>query len=587
MSLFARFDDLRPRHRRGFALGPVRTTIEARSLDEVVDALAAAEAEVAAGSWVGGWVVYEASPAFDPALEVRPVEGSQFAELPLVWMAVSDRRTAPIAAGRGDHHLGPWEPATSADHHRDSIEEIRRRIRLGDTYQVNHTFLLRSRFSGDAAGLYYQLTRSQSCGYGSFIETDDWIVLSASPELFFEWRNGLITCRPMKGTTRRGVDNSDDDAQRTWLQTSVKNRAENVMIVDMVRNDLGRIARTGSVRVPALFTTEKYDTVWQLTSTVTAQPRPGIGLVDVFSALFPSASITGAPKVSTMGIISSLETHPRGVYCGAVGFGGPGPEGPEWAFNVGIRTVVVRQSDGAAFYGTGGGITYDSEPADEYAEALLKAAVLGRMGGELRLLETTRWEPLTGSRHLDAHLERMTASAAYFDVPLDPAEVRSALDRATKDLEAAVRVRILVDRDGWVEVETGPLGEEAGPIQLVLDDRPVDRLDPLLRHKTTMRRVYEEAAARHPEADDVVLWNADDEVTETTIGNLAVELAGRWVTPPVSSGLLAGTERAARLAAGGLVEQVVHRHDLTRATRLARLNSVRGWEPALLHQPPH
>ncbi|CAN5830936.1 aminodeoxychorismate synthase component I [soil metagenome] len=582
MSPSARFDDLRARTRRGFELGELLRTIEARTLDEVTDALALAEAEVDSGRWVGGWVAYEAGPAFDPALEVISPVGTEFADLPLVWMAVSDRRR-PTTPTQGRHHdLGRWESVTTEEHHRDSVEEIRRRIRLGDTYQVNHTFLLRSHFFGDAVVFYDRLTRSQSCGYGAMIDAGEWVVMSASPELFFEWRHGVITCRPMKGTTRRGVDNTDDAAQREWLETSVKNRAENVMIVDMVRNDLGRIAIPGSVDVPELLTTEKYDTVWQLTSTVTARPRLGTGIVDVFGALFPSASITGAPKVSTMGIISALEAHPRGVYTGAIGFGGPGPEGPEWAFNVGIRTVVMRRSDGAAFYGTGGGITYDSDPADEYAEALLKVAVLGRAAGELRLLETTRWDPHQGARNLEAHLQRMAASALYFDIPFDQAEIRAAIDRATRDLRRAVRVRVLVDRDGWVEVETTSLSGQSGPVRLALDDRPIDRLDPLLRHKTTVRHVYEEAADRHPESDDVVLWNTDGEVTETTVGNLAVKLGGRWVTPPNESGLLAGTERAALLESGELTEQVVTLEALEQATGLARLNSVRGWEPAIL-----
>lgn len=582
MDLAARFDDLRPHHRRGFALGPIERVIAAHRLDEVMPALAEAAAEVEAGNWVSGWVAYEAGPAFDPALRVRDRTGTDFADLPLVWMAVSPRRTAPPPAGTGRCDLQPWEAITTADHHHAAVEAIRDRIRAGDTYQVNHTFLLRSDFAGDVTAFYDQLTRSQSCGYGALIDAGDWVVASASPELFFEWRNGVVTCRPMKGTARRGVDLAHDAEMRAWLQASEKNRAENVMIVDMVRNDIGRVAATGSVAVPRLFTTEKYDTVWQLTSTVTARTRPGTTLGDLFAALFPSASITGAPKVSTMTIISELETHPRGVYCGAIGFGGPGPEGPEWAFNVGIRTVLIRQEDGAAFYGTGGGITYDSEPADEYAEALLKAEVLTRQPGELKLLETTRWDPQLGARHLDRHLDRAAASAVYLEIPFDPAEVRAALTFAVKDRTSPARVRITVDRDGWVSVDVADLAGASSPVRLALDDRPVDRDDPLLRHKTTLRRVYEEAAGRRSDVDDVILWNQDGELTETTIGNLALFIDGSWVTPPVASGLLAGTERAARLASGELTERVVTTDELANVTALARLNSVRGWEEAVL-----
>jgi para-aminobenzoate synthetase/4-amino-4-deoxychorismate lyase len=283
-----------------------------------------------------------------------------------------------------------------------------------------------------------------------------------------------------------------------------------------------------------------------------------------------------------MSIIAELETHPRGVYCGAIGFGGPGPEGPEWAFNVGIRTVLIHRPSGAAYYGTGGGITYDSEAGDEYAEALLKAEVLARPGGELRLLETTRWDPRLGARHLDRHLERAASSATYFDIPFDPAEVRAALRRAVKYRSKPGRVRVLVGRDGWVTVEVTDLADTDSPVALAVDDRPIESADPLLRHKTTLRRVYEAAAGRHPEADDVVLWNAAGELTETTIGNLAFQVDGRWVTPPVSCGLLPGTERASRLASGELAEQVVTLDDLSGVTAVARLNSVRGWEEAVI-----
>jgi para-aminobenzoate synthetase/4-amino-4-deoxychorismate lyase len=408
-------------------------------------------------------------------------------------------------------------------------------------------------------------------------------IVSASPELFFEWRHDRITSKPMKGTTARGVDLASDERSRQWLAASPKNRAENLMIVDMVRNDLGRIARIGSVQVPALFTTEKYDTVWQLTSTVTAEPRPGTTLVDVFGALFPSSSITGAPKVATMQIIADLEADPRGVYCGALGFGGPGPGGePQWAFNVAIRTVTIDRSSGLAWYGTGGGITYDSEAANEYDEAILKAAVLARRSADFRLLESIRWDPDSGFVRLDRHLRRLLDAAWYFDVPMDPAEIRTALDRAVSG-DTSRRVRLLVGRRGWVEVETEPIAPTpGGPIRLALDDQPIDPGDPFLHHKTTNRHVYDQARARHPEADDVVLWNPSKHVTETSIANLAVRIAGVWSTPPVSDGCLPGTLRAELIETGALVERSISIGELQTADEIARFNSLRGWEPAVL-----
>lgn len=577
-----RFDDLRPSRRRGFALGDIDRILSAHRVEDVPGVLDEAESAVAAGYWVGGWVGYEAAPAFDSALTVLDPTGTAFESLPLAWLAVSRHRRAVPATASGSHRLGEWQSLTTETRHRNAVETIRRRIAAGDTYQVNHTFLLEAGFSGDAAAFYRRLVRSQSCGYGALIDTGDWVVASASPELFFEWRNGVLTCRPMKGTVRRGRAADEDAILRAWLEASEKNRAENVMIVDMVRNDLGRVAQVGSVAVPALFTPEKYDTLWQLTSTVTARPRPGTDLVDVFEALFPSASITGAPKVSTMGMISQLEAHPRGVYCGAIGFGGPGPEGPEWAFNVGIRTVLIDRRAGKAYYGTGGGITYDSEPADEYAEARLKAEVLRRTQGELKLLETSRWDPHLGVRHLDRHLRRAATSADYFDIPFDPAEVRASIARTVKGRIEPARIRILIDREGWVSVEVGDLAPNSGPVRLAIDDRPIDRNSPFLYHKTTIRDAYTQASVRRPDADDVVLWNESNQVTETTIGNLALRIDGEWFTPPVASGLLAGTERAARLAARELAERVLTLTDLHRAEAIARLNSVRGWEECVL-----
>jgi para-aminobenzoate synthetase / 4-amino-4-deoxychorismate lyase len=584
----ARFDDLRPGRRRSFSLEHPIEVLEARSQGEVVAVLARVDELVRAGRWVAGWVTYEAAPAFDPAFEVRPVEGTTLQQLPLAWFAVFSSRGPAGKKTSDGYRLGRWEPKVSAPEHAEAVTEIRDHIRNGLTYQVNHTFRMEADFAGDPIGLYANLTEAQNTAYGAFIDAGRWTVASASPELFFEWRHGKIICKPMKGTTRRGTDLDDDDQRRSWLQASEKNRAENLMIVDMVRNDLGRVAKTGTVKVPALFTTEKYDTVWQLTSTVSAAPRADTRLPDVFAALFPCASITGAPKVATMGIIAELETDPRGVYCGAIGFGGPGTDGePQWAFNVGIRTVLVDRETGRAWYGTGGGITYDSTPEDEYQEALLKAKVLARESAEFSLLETIRWDPATGFGNLAGHLRRLSESARYFDVPLDPAEVRAALERSTGPHAAPLRVRLLVDRTGWVTVECEPApAATERQVRLALDTVPVDPEDPFLHHKTTNRRTYEEARARHPESDDVVMIGPADLITETTIANIALLIDGRWLTPPVSSGCLPGVQRAAMLDDGRITESPLTVDDLTRAERIIRLNSLRGVEDCLLTREP-
>jgi len=572
----ARFDDLRPRRRRSFALGEIERVIETHGIGEVVDVLAEVEREVGRGRWVAGFVCYEAAPAFDPALRVSDRAASQ---LPLAWFAVSRTRRPAGSLRSGRYALKPWTSRLSKDDYFHSVEHIRKRIRAGDTYQVNFTFRLEAPFEGSAEALYRDLVNAQACGYGALVDTGRWVVASASPELFFEWRHGRIVSKPMKGTRRRGLMLSDDEQERAQLESSEKDRAENLMIVDMVRNDLGRISRVGTVKVPALFTTEKYDTVWQLTSTVEAEPIPGTALTDVFGALFPCASITGAPKVSTMGIIEQLETDRRGVYCGAVGFGGPGPGGePEWAFNVAIRTVVIDRANASATYGTGGGITYDSTTAGEYNEALLKVEVLARRSASFDLIETIRWSPDEGFWLLDRHLDRLIDSARYFDIPLDPAEIRAALRAGVAGRSGSLRLRLAVSRAGGISVETGEV-PAAVTVVAAVDSMPVDPSDVFLYHKTSNRTVYDEARARAANVDDVILVNPSSEVTETTIGNLAVELDGIWWTPPVASGLLPGSYRAELIANGRLTERPITVAELKGASRLARVNALRGWEP--------
>ena len=461
------------------------------------------------------------------------------------------------------------------------MARIRELISRGDTYQVNHTFRLTAPFAGDPAALYGRLAHAQRGGYGALLDAGRWVVASASPELFFEWSGDRITCRPMKGTARRGLDAASDALARADLLASAKDRAENLMIVDMVRNDLARVAVPGTVGVPELFTAERFDTVWQLTSAVTGQARPGTTLVDVFGALFPCASITGAPRSSTMRIIADLEATPRGVYCGAVGFGGPAG----WVFNVGIRTVLLDRDAGTARYGTGGGITWDSTAAGEFAEAVLKAEVLTRAPARFSLLETMLWRPGAGIRLWDRHRARLSASADYFDIPLDGDALAGAVAAATSGRGTDARVRLLVDQRGVPTVQVAEAPAPASvPVRVVLDTVPVSSRDPFGRHKTTQRDTYEAASARHPDAEDVILVNERGEVTETTIANLAALRDGVWTTPALDSGCLPGTARADLLATGRISEGVLTPDDLRRAGELARFNAVRGWEPMRLRE---
>jgi para-aminobenzoate synthetase/4-amino-4-deoxychorismate lyase len=355
------------------------------------------------------------------------------------------------------------------------------------------------------------------------------------------------------------------------------------MIVDLLRNDLGRIAEVGSVRVDELFSLERYPTVWQLTSQVSARIQPGTGLLDLFRALFPCGSVTGAPKRSTMQLIDVLEPTPRGIYCGAVGLVAPPSARFRARFNVAIRTVVVDRTSGQSVYGAGGGITWGSEAAAERAELHAKAAVLAHDVTEHQLLETLAFGPGEGLRHLDRHLARMADSADWAGFRFDRAGVLAAVRRAVERCTEPARVRILLSRAGQVEVDLVAMPPvDARPVRLALDDDPVDDADPWLQHKTTRRDVYLTRALRHPEADDVVLLNQRGEVTETTIGNLAVRLDGRWCTPPTTSGCLPGVERGRLLEQGVLHERVLHAADLLAAEDLAVVSSLRGWRSATL-----
>jgi para-aminobenzoate synthetase / 4-amino-4-deoxychorismate lyase len=587
--LEVRFDDLTRTEPIALRFLDPLGVVKAHTPNEVAGAMDDIEAARANGRWAAGFVAYEAAAGLDPALRVRERDpGEPFAGLPLVWFAIFERaeRSAGDLARPPDDppSAAPWTPSVAREQYDRSIEEIREHIRAGDTYQVNYTLRLRSALETDPKAFYRHLCRAQRGAYHAYLRAGRYHVLSASPELFFRIDGDRITTRPMKGTARRGRWVAEDDAAARDLRASAKDRAENAMIVDLLRNDVGRIARPGSVRVPALFQTERYETVWQMTSTVTARLLPGVSATDALRTLFPCGSVTGAPKVRTMEIIRDLEDSPRGVYTGAIGFlAPPDAPGPRACFNVAIRTVVVDDATRTAEYGVGGGITYDSTARGEYEEVVAKARVLSLRRPEFGLLETLAHDPDTGFRHLDAHLDRLRASARYFGFTYDEGGVSEALAKAVVEVDGRARVRCVIGRDGSAHAEASPLARNPdAPIRLALDEPGVDPSDPFLFHKTTIRRRFGDAAARHPGADDVLLVNLRGEVTESTIANLAVRLDGRWWTPPLSSGLLPGVERAAALASDRIAERPLSVADVRRSASIALLSSVRGWRPATL-----
>jgi para-aminobenzoate synthetase / 4-amino-4-deoxychorismate lyase len=520
-----------------------------------------------------GFLSYEAGGAFGLCAH-PPASGC-----PLVWFALfpPEEVQASGPPRTGDYSVGALAPSRDRSSFLSGFSRIKEHIAAGDSYQVNYTFAVEGTFAGDPAALCADLVLAQQGRYSAYVDTGDLVICSASPELFVEVSGLELRMRPMKGTARRGLTTADDHAARERLFLSPKDRAENVMVVDMVRNDLGRIATVGSVSVTDLFAVERYPNVWQMTSTVIA--RSDAPLDAIFQALFPSASITGAPKVRTMEIVHALEGGPRGVYTGAIGH--VAPDGSA-RFNVAIRTAVVDRRRGTVSFGVGSGIVWDSDADAEYDECLLKGSILGRPPAGFDLLETLLWTPDSGFVLLDAHLARLSESADYFGRPVSKASVRQAIEAAVAGSTVPQRVRLLVNPQGAPRVEVRPHVPNPGPVRLRLAAESIDARDIRLYHKTTARDVYDAARAATRDCDDVVLWNRGGQVTETTVANIVVEVNGSRVTPPVSCGLLAGTLRAALLASGSVTEEVVPVEVLRRASRLWVVNSVHGERPAVL-----
>jgi len=588
--LEARFDDLTGASPSFRLVEPVGV-LEATRAGEVVATLEATEAAAGRGLWVAGFVTYEAAPGLDQDLVVRDRDADDpFAALPLAWFAMFERaeETAlPLPRdeeGVAEAPAGTWVPTTTRERYESSVDRIRELIAAGETYQVNHTMRLRSRVEGDPRGLYRDLCYAQRGAFSAYLDLGRYRVLSASPELFFELRDGAIVTKPMKGTAPRGRWPEEDRAVAERLLASAKDRAENAMIVDLLRNDLGRVSRTGSVTWADVFQAERFETVWQLTTAVSAALEPEVGLSGVFRGLFPSGSVTGAPKVRTMEIIRELEDSPRGIYCGAIGYLAPKGSGhPDARFNVGIRTVTLDTASRTAEYGVGGGITWDSDASAEYEETVAKTRVLTARRPGFELLETMRHDPAEGVRHLDLHLRRLAASADYFGFRYDETDVREAVEKTIASAPPAPgRVRLALGKDGTARVAYTPLATEPDVVRVALDDVPQDPRDVFLFHKTSRRKRYEDARRRHADGDDVLLINERGEVTESTIANVAVRMDGRWVTPPIEAGLLPGIGRAVALDDGSVSEASVTIEDLRSSEELALISDARGWRRAVL-----
>lgn len=564
-------------HHRWLHFTNPQRILVARTLAEVLPALHAVEAATAAGGYAAGFVSYEAGPAFDPALTAAPPD-----DFPLLWFGLYAAPETVELPPPTDLPRPEWTPGLTAEAFAAAVAVIHEEIARGATYQVNFTFPLHGPLSNDPFAFFRSLVHGQGAAHAGYLDCGQHVICSASPELFFRRNHDVIVCRPMKGTIPRAPTTAQDRLQARRLRSSEKEQAENVMILDMLRNDLGRL---GPVTVPALFTLEKYPTLWQLTSTATARSRAS--LTAIFTALFPCASITGAPKVATSALIHQLEGRPRHLYTGAFGWAGPGGEA---CFGVAIRTALFDREAKTATYGVGAGITAGSQAAAEYAESLAKGRILTQGVPPFDLLESLRWDPVNGYTLLTRHLRRLAAAARYFARPCDIQAVRRALEKIGCGLPPRPhKVRLVLTVDGAVSCTAAPLPENsAAPLRLQLAPDPVDASDPFLYHKTTRRQTYDRARAATATADETVLWNRQGEVTEACNYNIVIERGGRRVTPPIRCGLLAGTLRAELLQQGAIHAEVIRIEELTQATTIWLINSVRGWRRAILSaEAPH
>ena len=614
-------DDARP---GGAAARLYRAPVEIVTADRAADVAAALDrvrAATAGGLHAAGYITYEAGAAFVPGRsdpirrpglepgcrffttqkrsgapgQARGDEGGPWQQReadaldrsPLVWFGLFDRyHTVDDVAALLPDSAGAWsgaaQPAIDRAEYDTWIAHVLDLIAAGDIYQANLAFAATVPVAGDPAALFARLRAASAAGYGALIDTGDRAILSLSPELFFAAEGDRLTCRPMKGTAARLADPVADRAVAAALAADPKQRAENLMIVDLMRNDLSRVAVPGSVAVPDLFAVERYPTIHQMTSTVTATLAPGRDVIDVIAALFPCGSITGAPKRRAMEIIAEVEDRARGVYCGAIGrIDANGPSRPSSAmFNVAIRTLTIE--DGTATIGLGSGIVADSLAADEWDECLAKGAFLTAGGHRsFDLIETMAFDPLVGLQRLDLHLARLGASADALGFAFDRHTTRNELQAATFRLRSPRRIRLLLARSGAIAIQVGAMPAAMLSLTIAVVPLPVATGDVRLRHKTSDRGFYDDAR-RRAGTDEVVFERPDGRLTEGSFTSLLVARGdGVLVTPPLADGLLPGVLRADLIAGGQAVAGPLTRADLV-AGRMFVGNAVRGLVPAVL-----
>ena len=558
---------------------------------ELIKALSDIEKILQDGYYLAGFVSYEAGLCFE-----RVTDTINSSNVPLLWFGVYkqpliyDHRNKRLYATEDIEHLfEQYKPRKNVDclisniqntiekgDYIEDVESIREAIARGETYQVNYTFKHKFDYDGNA-NLFYDLCMKQSASYSAFIRCLNKDILSLSPELFFRRTSDHVFVKPMKGTIKRGINNSGDACKAEELHNSVKNRAENVMIVDLLRNDLGRISKISSVKVNKLFEIEKYETLFQMTSTVQSELRDGITWFEFFKSMFPCGSVTGAPKINTMRIINNLEKEPRGVYTGSIGYIAPNNDS---VFNVAIRTTVLDRVSKKGEMGIGSGIVYDSDAESEFDECLLKANFLTSKYVDFQLIETMLWQD--GEFYLlELHLRRLEESAKYFQFDYDKDYIIQALKRKAETLkEGKYRVRSLLHKNGEVVISSSELNEtESETKRVTLSKVRTEPENRFLYHKTTNRELYDSEfqKARNKGYYDVLFLNNKGEVTEGAISNIFVKIGDMFYTPPIRCGLLDGVFRRNLFESGfPLEEKVLFEKDLLKVDKLYLSNSVQG-----------
>ena len=566
-------DDATPGAEHLLKFGKPLAVIQADVAEDVPAALKLIEAALRQGRHVAGWFGYELGYVLEPHLA-----GLEWPERrgPLLWFGVFEAPeivTAEALAPRGRAYAGPLQHEWDEAAYTARFARVHDYIEAGDIYQANLSFRPRFAFAGDPLALYLKLRASAHAAHGAFIDDGTRQILSLSPEQFFEIdAKGKITARPMKGTAARGADELSDARAKAALASSPKDRAENLMIVDLVRNDVGRLALIGSVAVQDLFAVETYPTLHTMVSTVTAQAKPGTRVEQIVRALFPCGSVTGAPKIRAMEVIRELEASPRGLYCGAIGYFAPDGSAK---FNVAIRTITIERGQGAL--GIGGAVVQDSTAASEYAECLLKARYFTSVREPIGLIETLRHDG--DFVRLERHLARMEASAKVFGLPFDRAVAAAVLKEGVRGASEALRVRLTLDEARVFACTAAPLGVAAARWTYAISPHAVQSGDVLLRHKTTWRSFHDDEQAQLARAtgcDEVLFVNERGELAEGGRSNIFVRRGGRLFTPPLSCGLLDGVLRRELIETGQCEEAVLTPHDLAAADEVLLGNSLRG-----------